>query len=307
MFTALHYTDSLDLETTYEPSWGKVRSLSKYVSEFCNSQLNPTLRTFDELSMLAHVLSYSILEAKNRFVNIAPSQKVFVGDNGRMNHSDGIAKQTFSSVESVMIGCSFGAPEAVSDFSSVNSCRSSANESCSSFPSTISPNYATVLSSPSPPSPQNTPTPLEIALNSNKNTEEIIKCLVDSTRATQAQQQHTNKRKRMKLTNPVHRECAICKETNTPEWRKGPEGTHTLCNACGLNFAKKMKQERQNLERQGYRKESIDSMLNVRKFRFKDLIKAERIARKKPERNKIQSITNFSDVKLDFNNCISTC
>ncbi|KAH3757841.1 hypothetical protein Pelo_10393 [Pelomyxa schiedti] len=33
--------------------------------------------------------------------------------------------------------------------------------------------------------------------------------------------------------------CHFCGRKNTPEWRKGPEGPATLCNACGLQWAKK--------------------------------------------------------------------
>lgn len=43
------------------------------------------------------------------------------------------------------------------------------------------------------------------------------------------------KRGRKKKANTV---CTQCKLENTPEWRKGPEGPRTLCNACGLFFKK---------------------------------------------------------------------
>jgi hypothetical protein len=33
----------------------------------------------------------------------------------------------------------------------------------------------------------------------------------------------------------------------TPEWRKGPEGRKTLCNACGLRWAKHEKKRKQRL------------------------------------------------------------
>ncbi|KAH3660425.1 hypothetical protein OGAPHI_007011 [Ogataea philodendri] len=36
------------------------------------------------------------------------------------------------------------------------------------------------------------------------------------------------------LTN----ECLHCQSKETPEWRRGPEGERTLCNACGLFYAK---------------------------------------------------------------------
>lgn len=35
--------------------------------------------------------------------------------------------------------------------------------------------------------------------------------------------------------------CKHCNLTNTPEWRKGPEGSRTLCNACGLFYSKLVK------------------------------------------------------------------
>ncbi|VEU22487.1 DEKNAAC103532 [Brettanomyces naardenensis] len=33
-------------------------------------------------------------------------------------------------------------------------------------------------------------------------------------------------------------ECTHCRSKDTPEWRRGPEGERTLCNACGLFYAK---------------------------------------------------------------------
>ncbi|KAL0137603.1 putative white collar 2 protein [Mucor lusitanicus] len=35
--------------------------------------------------------------------------------------------------------------------------------------------------------------------------------------------------------------CSDCGTTSSPEWRKGPHGPKTLCNACGLRWAKKNK------------------------------------------------------------------
>ncbi|OJJ74702.1 hypothetical protein ASPBRDRAFT_39897 [Aspergillus brasiliensis CBS 101740] len=35
--------------------------------------------------------------------------------------------------------------------------------------------------------------------------------------------------------------CTDCGTSDSPEWRKGPEGPKTLCNACGLRWAKKEK------------------------------------------------------------------
>ncbi|ODV78549.1 uncharacterized protein CANTADRAFT_34708, partial [Suhomyces tanzawaensis NRRL Y-17324] len=42
-----------------------------------------------------------------------------------------------------------------------------------------------------------------------------------------------------KPTNKCHR----CGTTETPEWRRGPNGVRTLCNACGLFHAKLVKRK----------------------------------------------------------------
>ncbi|XP_021738712.1 GATA transcription factor 5-like [Chenopodium quinoa] len=37
--------------------------------------------------------------------------------------------------------------------------------------------------------------------------------------------------------NPlVQRKCSHCQVTKTPQWRAGPNGSKTLCNACGVRF-----------------------------------------------------------------------
>ena len=40
--------------------------------------------------------------------------------------------------------------------------------------------------------------------------------------------------------------CHFCGRKETPEWRKGPSGPATLCNACGLQWAKKQKAQRRS-------------------------------------------------------------
>lgn len=39
------------------------------------------------------------------------------------------------------------------------------------------------------------------------------------------------------------RSCDECGAVESPEWRKGPKGPKTLCNACGLRWAKKTRKE----------------------------------------------------------------
>ncbi|KAJ8694767.1 hypothetical protein PTI98_007417 [Pleurotus ostreatus] len=46
--------------------------------------------------------------------------------------------------------------------------------------------------------------------------------------------------------------CLGCKATSTPEWRRGPMGPRTLCNACGLVYAKMIKKRtRESLRANG--------------------------------------------------------
>ncbi|CCG82235.1 Sexual development transcription factor NsdD [Taphrina deformans PYCC 5710] len=42
--------------------------------------------------------------------------------------------------------------------------------------------------------------------------------------------------------------CHSCNISETPEWRRGPDGARTLCNACGLHFAKLTKRKQQLAE-----------------------------------------------------------
>lgn len=49
----------------------------------------------------------------------------------------------------------------------------------------------------------------------------------------------TNRRKRMIQNNLP---CSWCRVTQSPEWRSGPNGNRTLCNACGLQYAKRKRE-----------------------------------------------------------------
>ncbi|EGO52130.1 zinc finger protein white collar 2 [Neurospora tetrasperma FGSC 2508] len=45
--------------------------------------------------------------------------------------------------------------------------------------------------------------------------------------------------------------CTDCGTLDSPEWRKGPSGPKTLCNACGLRWAKKEKKKNANNNNNG--------------------------------------------------------
>ncbi|EGZ75073.1 hypothetical protein NEUTE2DRAFT_104387 [Neurospora tetrasperma FGSC 2509] len=50
--------------------------------------------------------------------------------------------------------------------------------------------------------------------------------------------------------------CHSCNRIDTPEWRRGPDGARTLCNACGLHYAK-LERKRQ-LEQRSIRPKPTD-------------------------------------------------
>ncbi|CEP20829.1 GAT3 [Cyberlindnera jadinii] len=50
-------------------------------------------------------------------------------------------------------------------------------------------------------------------------------------------------RRRPRSKRYTNLQCQRCGITETPEWRKGPNGARTLCNACGLFHAKVLKRD----------------------------------------------------------------
>jgi len=63
-----------------------------------------------------------------------------------------------------------------------------------------------------------------------------------------------------KRRNTEHLFCRHCGTTETPEWRRGPDGRKSLCNACGLYYSKMIKRETMVVP-QG-RRVAIDALLN---------------------------------------------
>jgi len=59
--------------------------------------------------------------------------------------------------------------------------------------------------------------------------------------------------------------CHMCKVTETPEWRRGPDGDHTLCNACGLHYAKTQKKDtnKDNKSQKRGKKKNLKMKKNV--------------------------------------------
>jgi len=93
-----------------------------------------------------------------------------------------------------------------------------------------------------------------------------ITTIKDKSKATISTTEDDKKKKRRRrgnyTLNKRNLQCQMCGATETPEWRRGPAGDHTLCNACGLHYAKSLKKQRKDREKDG-RKHSIDLLLNT--------------------------------------------
>ncbi|PPQ98850.1 hypothetical protein CVT24_003403 [Panaeolus cyanescens] len=67
---------------------------------------------------------------------------------------------------------------------------------------------------------------------------------LDNDSVTQSEE--GSKKKKLKRTQAgvdLH-VCITCGRTDSPEWRKGPQGPKTLCNACGLRWAKQVRKKK---------------------------------------------------------------
>ncbi|KAJ6623959.1 hypothetical protein B0H10DRAFT_1943466 [Mycena sp. CBHHK59/15] len=100
------------------------------------------------------------------------------------------------------------------------------------------------LEDPQPPYP--TPTDTKPSPPPQTTAEQDME-LIRTKRATTAAggsgagtgQPKSKYRKRSRATPPG--KCHSCNIRETPEWRRGPDGARTLCNACGLHYAKLMR------------------------------------------------------------------
>ncbi|CEP07140.1 hypothetical protein [Parasitella parasitica] len=60
------------------------------------------------------------------------------------------------------------------------------------------------------------------------------------------------KYRRRNRRNLIGQKCHSCGTTETPEWRRGPDGARTLCNACGLHYSKLLKKGSIGVQTQNY-------------------------------------------------------
>lgn len=81
--------------------------------------------------------------------------------------------------------------------------------------------------------------------NSDSNSEDSLSSGVDPI-FIQEKGSESNRRKRgRKKISKSNLVCEICKTKETPEWRRGPNGPSTLCNACGIRYSNKKRKEKE--------------------------------------------------------------
>ncbi|KAJ3532902.1 hypothetical protein NM688_g7356 [Phlebia brevispora] len=102
---------------------------------------------------------------------------------------------------------------------------------------------------------QGTPSEADIRYDeASQSTAEQDMEIIRSKRATSSTgttpgQTKSKYRKRSRATPPG--KCHSCNIRETPEWRRGPDGARTLCNACGLHYAKLMRKREKTLGADG--------------------------------------------------------
>ncbi|GAA5804225.1 hypothetical protein HPULCUR_009712 [Helicostylum pulchrum] len=60
------------------------------------------------------------------------------------------------------------------------------------------------------------------------------------------------KYRRRSKRSMIGQRCHSCNTTETPEWRRGPDGARTLCNACGLHYSKLLRKGSMTVQSHNY-------------------------------------------------------
>ncbi|KAI9101838.1 hypothetical protein DFS34DRAFT_433601 [Phlyctochytrium arcticum] len=81
--------------------------------------------------------------------------------------------------------------------------------------------------------------PLSVPLTptSSSNNDRIL------VKIERRKQQVADRERKIKQSTSAPGKCRMCATCKTGQWRKGPEGPRTLCNACGLDWSKRVKSE----------------------------------------------------------------
>lgn len=73
---------------------------------------------------------------------------------------------------------------------------------------------------------------------------------------------NVSRRQRAKSAPSENLYCRSCGEMQTCEWRRGPDGFKSLCNACGIHYAKIVKKEESEVATYQPKKVDMNMLLN---------------------------------------------
>ncbi|KAI8386874.1 GATA zinc finger-domain-containing protein [Blakeslea trispora] len=76
--------------------------------------------------------------------------------------------------------------------------------------------------------------------------------LIRQARNIQSNSRTRPRYRRRNRRSMIGQKCHSCNTTETPEWRRGPDGARTLCNACGLHYSKLLKKGSIGVQTQNY-------------------------------------------------------
>jgi len=80
------------------------------------------------------------------------------------------------------------------------------------------------------------------AESKNEPNSTSLDCGTERHESTPAKAVPDPKKRRQRARSP--KRCESCGRAETPEWRRGPAGRRTLCNSCGLHYAKLTRKEK---------------------------------------------------------------
>ncbi|KAI3474943.1 hypothetical protein Pfo_030254 [Paulownia fortunei] len=99
------------------------------------------------------------------------------------------------------------------------------------------------------------------------------------------------------LSDDVVKKCIQCHTTSTPQWRPAPDGTMSLCNACGLRYAKNLKSGSIMNSDIGTGKESAEIDDDLRFLLENDTTKVEELM--KNHSNEFSATLHYMEQKLE--------
>ncbi|RHZ47259.1 hypothetical protein Glove_586g18 [Diversispora epigaea] len=148
----------------------------------------------------------------------------------------------------------------------------------SSHPPSSHPSSLTPTTSPTPPPSQ---IPSQLPPTSSSSSPPPSSSSLSSSQVDHNQNHIFTPLKPTRNSNATHgKKCESCHTSSSPEWRRGPTGHKTLCNACGLRYSRTLARENRKREQQQLEQEQ----------RYREQREREERAREKAEALMMQRI-----------------